>query len=353
MHLLFKKCYQRCYERCWQRPWIRYFITRVIVRLVALLGIFLLLKYVIDWKAIIYGYLHAMERLKPWPTLPAIIFMLLMIPFTAFTPGSYAPTVLAGATFPYYVSIPISYIGMNFGAILNFIMIRRCLRPCAVKTCGARMARFGTFETINLIITHHPIRTVILLRLPYLGCGILNYTFSLSPIKFLPMLYGNLIGLVPGTILFAILGGQARSLADVVLKGQRNPDAIITLTLVAFSVIVCVLLLLMLVRKTARQQLREAEAIRQQEQEAEAARQLDAKQQSEDGHAQQQQPEDGDAQQQPEDGQIQQHQEFMSHEHEPNSIPLTKQGDSEVVVFHVENNSSSAQDALTDTTYHT
>jgi len=119
------------------------------------------------------------------------------------------------------------------------------------------MSRFGNFDAINLILTAHPIRTVILFRLPYLGAGIVNYLLSLSVVKLKPMVIGNAIGFIPGVALFAVVGGQVRSLADAFLHGGDKKAAIITLVIVTVFVAISIVAILYTVRKVTKRQLEE------------------------------------------------------------------------------------------------
>lgn len=95
------------------------------------------------------------------------------------------------------------------------------------RTAGALRYIAGLETALRV----HPMRIVILLRLPFLGNGALNYWLSFNslgprPIPILPMMLGNAIGMLPGSILFALLGRQIRSLASLIAWGTRDPSTI-------------------------------------------------------------------------------------------------------------------------------
>ena len=77
-----------------------------------------------------------------------------------------------------------------------------------------------------------------LLRLPFLANGALNYWLSFSPLPAAPMALGNALGLAPGAVLFAIAGGQVRSLASIIAAGGASAGAIGVLVGVSLAVLV-------------------------------------------------------------------------------------------------------------------
>jgi uncharacterized membrane protein YdjX (TVP38/TMEM64 family) len=114
----------------------------------------------------------------------------------------------------------------------------------------------GDFEPgrLDSLLLHHPVRTVILLRLPYLATGILNYVFAWSRVSVRHHFMGNLLGLLPGAFLFALLGGQARSLTENILHGTTEPVPIAVVVIVSSFVLASVLGLRYLVRQTTARQ---------------------------------------------------------------------------------------------------
>lgn len=81
-----------------------------------------------------------------------------------------------------------------------------------------------------------------LLRLPFLANGALNYWLSFSPLPAAPMALGNALGLAPGAVLFAIAGGQVRSLASIIAAGGASASAGAIGVLVGVSLAVLVTL---------------------------------------------------------------------------------------------------------------
>ena len=240
----------------WYRQrWFRLLIIRVLVRL-AMLGLFFAL---IKTGIIPFGeWLHAyLDWINSLPLgLSLFVFSICCIPFSAFTPGSYAPTVVAGVTFPWYIAFPLSYVCINASAMLNLVVIRyggAC--DWMKKEMMDRMERRGdvTVSKMDSLLLHHPVRMVMLLRLPYLASGILNYYFSSSRLSARHQFIGNSIGLLPGALLFSLLGAQARSLVEIVVDGQTDPASIALVVIVAVFVLTCIIGIAHLVKKKTKQ----------------------------------------------------------------------------------------------------
>lgn len=108
----------------------------------------------------------------------------------------------------------------------------------AASPAPRRRGAFAWIEGLEGALLKHPIRMVILLRLPFLSNGAMNYILSYSPIPWLPMMIGNIIGMMPGSVLFAVGGSQVRSVAQLIANGPESAPAAIGI----FVGIVCVLI---------------------------------------------------------------------------------------------------------------
>ena len=117
---------------------------------------------------------------------------------TIYTVGSYAPMALAGATYGVWLGWFSGYLLVNIGSACNLFLVRKFFQSfCAVK-CMKRLQRIN-IESLETLFRHQPTKSVILLRLPILASGIMNYVFSLSPnLSAKTVIVGNLIGYLPG-----------------------------------------------------------------------------------------------------------------------------------------------------------
>merc|ERR1712098_764132 len=145
------------------------------------------------------------------------------------SPLGYFPTVLCGIFFQWYIAPIIAYISINIGSLFNVLIIRYLILPnktrCGIKQilqccCGRKMGQIPMLKRLFLSVPN-PIRVVVLLRLPYLNNGVINYLFSLQvdSLSITHNVIGNLIGFIPGSIIFSIRGNEMRSLAKVIGNG--------------------------------------------------------------------------------------------------------------------------------------
>jgi uncharacterized membrane protein YdjX (TVP38/TMEM64 family) len=149
--------------------------------------------------------------------------------------GSYAPIVLAGATYGIWIGWIIGYIAMNGGAALNLLWVR--LQRLQI-------------DTIEFMLSEAPFRTVFLLRLPVVASGVLNYFFSLSDsLPARPYLWGNLLGNIPGTLLFSVLGTSVSSIGGAILNGNSDPKALAVGCVIVVIVISVIGAMAVLVRR--------------------------------------------------------------------------------------------------------
>lgn len=143
---------------------------------------------------------------------------------------------------------------MNVGALINLGVVRMCLKPCAYRTFGKRLT---TYEGLDRLLLTQPFQTVVLLRIPYLGSGLLNYAFSLSDVQIASYYLGNAVGFIPGSVLFALLGNQFRGLLAELTNGDPAVGSIILLGFLLVAIIGSVIGITVLVRKEARKRLAE------------------------------------------------------------------------------------------------
>jgi len=182
-------------EQWYKKKWFKLIVCRVLLRL-AMLGLFfsLIKSGLIPFADLLHDYLNWIDSMEL--PLALLVFAICSIPFSAFTPGSYAPTVIAGLTFPLYIAFPLSYLSISAAAMLNLVVVRYGL---CCKWLSRKMLQRGNLDvsTLDVLLKYHPLRTVILLRLPYLATGIFNYKFSTSRLSVRNQIMGNRLDFYP------------------------------------------------------------------------------------------------------------------------------------------------------------
>lgn len=179
-----------------------------------------------------------------------VVFLICATLFCAVSPLGYLPAVISGITFEPQAAIPITYLSVVIGALLNTLAVRGFLYKvgCVKRYYSRSAARRGAMmSTVQRLLAAHPVKMVILLRLPFMGNGFLNYLFSFSTLPLGPMTLGNAVGLIPGSVLFSVAGSQVRSLATLIADpASATPTTIGILVGVSCTVaasLICVLLI--------------------------------------------------------------------------------------------------------------
>ena len=223
---LFDRACPFCAPR-WRKlsPSTRYIIVRVTFRVCTLILVVVLLReYSASARAVGATYL---DWVRGTGGLGLFVFILCATAFCALSPTGYLPAVLSGVTFPLSTAIPVSYGTVVVGAALNLALVRGlCLRSTWLRARCTRRA--GTLSGLETALATSTFRMATLLRLPFLGNGVLNYLFAFSTtLKAAPLLGASVVGSAPGAVLFALLGGQAGSLLSIITNpSSASPTAI-------------------------------------------------------------------------------------------------------------------------------
>lgn len=135
--------------------------------------------------------------------LGAVVFAVLYAVLTVMlVPGS-ALTIAAGAIFGPIVGTLVSVAGALAGATAAFAIARRTARASLEQVQGERAGR------VQQRLREHGLMSIIALRLvPLVPFNVLNYLAGASAIRARDYVAGTAIGIIPGAIAFATLGGS-------------------------------------------------------------------------------------------------------------------------------------------------
>jgi len=126
----------------------------------------------------------------------------------ALVPGS-ALTIAAGAIFGPIVGTLVSIAGALAGATAAFAIARRTARASLEQVQGERVAR------VQQRLREHGLLSMIALRLvPLVPFNVLNYLAGASAVRARDYVAGTAIGIIPGAIAFATLGGRIDDLGS-------------------------------------------------------------------------------------------------------------------------------------------
>lgn len=115
-----------------KRRYTRLLVMRVLIRVGMIAALVLIFRYTnIPWQSVMHSYNKWIVSLGPLTGPTA--FWICATAFSSLSPTGYLPTLLAGATFDHWVAILIAYTSVNVAAVLNVVLVRKGLRPCAER----------------------------------------------------------------------------------------------------------------------------------------------------------------------------------------------------------------------------
>ena len=185
-------------------------------------------------SALVAALLTRVQQIGPWGPVvlgaayvPAAIF---------FVPGSLL-TLAAGFLFGPVKGTLVVSLGSTAGAAAAFIVARRIARDWVSRQIAGR----PRLAAISHAVEHEAFKVVLLTRLsPVFPFNVLNYAFGLTSIRFSSYILASWIGMLPGTIMYVLLGSAASSLAVLLSGGaprSSGQQALLAVGLVAAVVV--------------------------------------------------------------------------------------------------------------------
>jgi len=136
-----------------------------------------------------------------WGAWGPIVYMLLYAVGPSFLVPGAVMTIAGGLAFGTTLGSVYSLIGGDAGALVAFAAGRFLGRSFVERIVGER------FEAMLQRIARHGFQIILYLRMvPVIPYNALNLLAGASPITFRDYFWATMIGMIPGTILFAFLG---------------------------------------------------------------------------------------------------------------------------------------------------
>jgi uncharacterized membrane protein YdjX (TVP38/TMEM64 family) len=155
-----------------------------------------------------------------WGIWGPVIYMLLYAVGPSFLVPGAVMTIAGGLAFGTLWGSIYSVLGADAGALIAFAAGRFLGRSFVQRVVGVR------FEKLLAHIGHHGFQIIFYLRLvPLIPYNALNLLAGASPITFRDYFWASMIGMIPGTILFAFLGDA--------LWHPTSPRFVLALALIA------------------------------------------------------------------------------------------------------------------------
>jgi uncharacterized membrane protein YdjX (TVP38/TMEM64 family) len=139
-----------------------------------------------------------------------LIFVVVYVITTVLLIPASAMTLLAGGVYGFLVGLLITIVASNLGALCSFLLGRSLLRARVEEWARERQR----FASVREAIGQNGFKIVLLLRLsPIFPFTILNYLLGVTSISLPRYVVANVIGMLPGTIVFVYIGVISGNLA--------------------------------------------------------------------------------------------------------------------------------------------
>lgn len=162
---------------------------------------------------LVAALLTRVQQIGPWG--PVVLGAAYVPAAILFVPGSLL-TLGAGFLFGPVQGTLVVSLGSTAGAAAAFIVARRVARDWVSRHIAGR----PKLAAISHAVEHDAFKVVLLTRLsPVFPFNVLNYAFGLTSVRFSSYILASWIGMLPGTIMYVLLGSAAGSLA-VLLSGE-------------------------------------------------------------------------------------------------------------------------------------
>ena len=130
-------------------------------------------------------------------------------------------TISAGFLFGFLPGILIANLGSTLGAAAMFILGRFLFRDFVER----QVEKSGFLKNFDTLMEKRGFKIVVLARLAiFMPYGILNYAFSATKIPLRTFILGSMIGMLPGSILYILIGTSIENLSDLLVLSNKPSD---------------------------------------------------------------------------------------------------------------------------------
>ncbi|MFM7095939.1 MAG: TVP38/TMEM64 family protein [Gemmataceae bacterium] len=130
-------------------------------------------------------------------------------------------TISAGFLFGFFPGILVANLGSTIGAAAMFILGRFLFRGFVER----QISKSDFLKNFDNLMQKRGLKIVILARLAiFMPYGLLNYAFSATNIPLRTFVMGSMLGMLPGSILYILIGTSIENLSDILELSQKQSD---------------------------------------------------------------------------------------------------------------------------------
>ncbi len=182
---------------------------------------------------------------------PIAVALVYIVTTVLFIPGS-AITIGAGTLFGLTTGFFVVLVGANLGALCAFLLARTLLRKKVTRWAAGN----AKFRSLDRAIGSQGFKMVFLSRLsPAFPFNLLNYLLGLTAVRTGSYVVANLLGMLPGILLYVYIGAAARD----ALAGQTDGSTDFYQQILKYVGLLATVAVVVIVTRVARKALRATE----------------------------------------------------------------------------------------------
>jgi uncharacterized membrane protein YdjX (TVP38/TMEM64 family) len=159
---------------------------------------------------------------------------LLLMPATPFALG-------AGLIFGFWLGLLAVMLGSVLTATAGFFLSRYLFRGRLERWLRTKPG----YEAVDRVIARDGWKTLGLLRLTWLHCGLINYAYGLSALPYVRFILVSAVALIPGNVISVYLGAAGGVGYEALVSGERDRETVEYVALGAGAVAAVVVSVLM------------------------------------------------------------------------------------------------------------
>ncbi len=192
----------------------------------------------LGWESLARHQASLLTKVAAWPVLAPVAYVAGYAVFVALSlPQAVVVTITGGLLFGTLLGGALAVLGASLGAVILFLLARTAFGDSLA-------ARGGTFvQTVRAGLQRDGFNYLLAIRLiPVFPFWLVNLAAALGGMRLLPYVLATVIGIAPGTFVFASIGAGIGS----VLAGGGRPDLSIIVSLPVLGPLVALALLSLL-----------------------------------------------------------------------------------------------------------
>ena len=160
--------------------------------------------------------LISVESLQHWE---AFALLLLYIPAAI----CFVPVFIISLAVGYLLDFKVALLVISVGSTVGSLMAFAVARTVAREFLEEKLAGHPKFQALDQAVASQAFKIVALSRIaPILSYNILNYMYGISRVRFRDYLWGTWLGMIPATIVLALLGATAQGIPEILANPRMG-----------------------------------------------------------------------------------------------------------------------------------